>query len=249
MDDKRNSLQPKLITLYLIRSDCRASAARLLLLTLTHIMILDSVLFLGLVVLFLKLRKVKPWAPAIELDKNDLTYNKPIQELIVSESVISLTTIPLPILLLQLLTFFSDDFGQEVVKKYAFGLVLFFDAVLVLKLMVGRPRPNAATIEERFKEGKQEISMKMDYQLESRQSFPSAHSFLAAFASMFFVIVVRHGLKDQSIFSATIQVTLLLLGAYPGVCQANTFWHHWSDVVSGHLIGTLAAVYSYFYML
>lgn len=210
-------------------------------------MIWDWILFLGLIALFLKLRKVKPWAPFYELDPGDRVHGKPIQQLIVSEATISLTTMLLPILVLQVLCFLTEDVTQLDVKKYAFGLVLFFDAVLALKLMAGRPRPNANAIEQKFKEMKKEISMKLDYLLESRQSFPSAHSYLAAFASTFFAIVASR--LASGIVSATVQLTLILLGTYPGICQANTHWHHWSDVITGHAIGTLAAVYSYFYML
>lgn len=211
-------------------------------------MILDSILFIGLIALFLRLRKVKPWAPFYELEPDDRAHGKPIQELIVSEAVICLTTMVLPIPLLQALCFLTDGVTQAEVKKYAFGLFLFFDAVLVLKLMVGRARPNAIAIEKRFNEGKKEISMKLDHLLESRQSFPSGHSFLAAFTSTFFVIVVSR-LMGAGIVSSTVQLTLLLLGAYPGICQGNTYWHHWSDVIAGHAIGTLGALYSYFYML
>lgn len=208
----------------------------------------DWLLFVGLVLLFFKLRKLKPWIPYPGIEIDSTAHAKPIKELIISETWICLTTIPLPIILLLLLQTFAITSDSLIVKKFVFGLVLFFDAVLILKLMVCRPRPNAIAIEANFKQHKQEISMKMDMILESRQSFPSAHAYLAAFASTFFIIVSLL-VMEQGVVASTVQLTLFLLGTYPGICQANTHWHHWSDVIAGHVIGSIAAVYSYFVML
>ena len=208
----------------------------------------DWLLFACLVALFFKLRKLRPYIPYPDLGIDAAAHGKPIQKLIISESWICLTTILFPIILLQLLQTFFSPADQTLVKKYVFGLVLSFDGVLILKLMVGRARPNAIAIEAQFKEQKQEISMKMDMILESRQSFPSAHSFLAAFASTFFVMVSRSMLAP-GVVASTIQLVLFLLGTWPGICQGNTHWHHWSDVIAGHAIGSSAAVYSFFSML
>lgn len=141
----------------------------------------DWLLFAVLVVLFLKLRRLKPRVPYPDLHIDNVSHGKPIKELIVSESAICLTTILAPILMLLLLPTQPD--GETLVKKYMFGFIITFDAVLILKLMTGRPRPNAIAIEAQFKEQKEEVSMKIDMILESRQSFPSAHSFMSAFAS------------------------------------------------------------------
>lgn len=208
----------------------------------------DWLVFAVLVALFFQLRRMKPHVPYPGLDIDPKVHGKPIMKLIVSESWICLTTILFPIILLGLLQTLVTSADASLLKKYLFGLVLSFDAVLILKLIVCRPRPNAIAIEAQNKDKKQDISMKMDLTLESRQSFPSAHSYLAAFASTYFVLVSA-SMMQPGVVRSTIQIFLFLLGSYPGICQGNTYWHHWSDVIAGQAIGSSAALYSYFLML
>ena len=205
----------------------------------------EWVVFALHVILFLKLRKIKPFVPYPDLGIDGKKHGMPIKDLIVSESLITLTTILLPIPILLLLQSSSDPL---LLKKYLFGLILSFNFVLILKLMVGRPRPNAIAIESQYKKLKEEVSMKVDHLLESRQSFPSGHAFLSGFASTFFIVILFQTL-EKGIPSSTAQMLLFLLGTFPGICQANTYWHHWTDVIVGHLIGSVAAIYSHFFLL
>lgn len=100
-------------------------------------------------------------------------------------------------------------------------------------------------IEEYDCKGTDSIALK-----DSRLSFFSGHSSMSAYSMIFTVIYMQYKVKWQqlSLMRPLIQMSLIYLAFYTGLSRISDYKHHWSDVLVGMIIGTLAAVLSSHYV-
>ena len=85
---------------------------------------------------------------------------------------------------------------------------------------------------------------------QARQSFFSGHASISLQAAVFLVLYIHHRYaKSTGLVKALIQFVILLAGIYPGITQVNNYWHHWSDVLVGYIVGTLIAVINFNFVI
>lgn len=86
---------------------------------------------------------------------------------------------------------------------------------------------------------------------QARLSFPSGHSSLAMFTSvlLMFYIEFRVNSPRFTLIKPFVQFILLTLGVCCCYTRISDYWHHWSDVVAGSVIGVMFAVYTVFHMM
>ena len=84
--------------------------------------------------------------------------------------------------------------------------------------------------------------------LQARLSFPSGHSSSAAFVSVLLALYIEYAipLKQFNMIKPIIQFILISLGVSCGYTRISDYWHHWSDVLVGFVIGTVFAIYTIF---
>ncbi|XP_017479164.1 PREDICTED: putative phosphatidate phosphatase [Rhagoletis zephyria] len=86
---------------------------------------------------------------------------------------------------------------------------------------------------------------------ELHVSFPSAHSSLAFYAMLllcFYLHAVWHGRGTTRVLRHILQFLLLLVGCYIALSRVRDYWHHWSDVLAGALLGLVYAVLTAVYV-
>ncbi|KAK3862686.1 hypothetical protein Pcinc_031477 [Petrolisthes cinctipes] len=78
---------------------------------------------------------------------------------------------------------------------------------------------------------------------EARLSFPSGHASFSAFTMVYFVIYleVRYKFKTPRLVLPFLQFLCLMLAIYTSFSRIADYKHHWSDVLSGFLLGTTVA--------
>ena len=86
---------------------------------------------------------------------------------------------------------------------------------------------------------------------EARMSFPSGHSSTAAFTAVLIALYIQYSIsiKNFSLFKSVAQFLVISLGVACGYTRIADYWHHWSDVLAGLLIGTAFAVYTIFVLM
>ena len=144
--------------------------------------------------------------------------------------------------------------------KFVFGWLIAGLFVTYVKHTVGRLRPNflaANRIEfdsndhEWHETTLQEHARVCGKMLarESRFSFFSGHAILGMYAAAYMILYLQVKLLGyHSLVTHILQFCILLLGIYPGVTQARTYWHHPTDVAVGHLSGCVCAYLVFFYV-
>lgn len=83
---------------------------------------------------------------------------------------------------------------------------------------------------------------------ESRFSFFSGHAMMGMYAATYLIIYIQEKVVNKSLIVSLIQFGLILIGLFPGITQGRTYWHHWSDVAVGHVVGTVAAYLVFYYV-
>ncbi|XP_066967222.1 putative phosphatidate phosphatase isoform X4 [Macrobrachium rosenbergii] len=79
---------------------------------------------------------------------------------------------------------------------------------------------------------------------EARLSFPSGHASFSAYTMIYLVIYlqVRFKFKGPELLRPFLQFVCLMLTFYTSVSRISDYKHHWSDVLSGFIIGTIVAI-------
>ncbi|KAK4320824.1 hypothetical protein Pmani_008336 [Petrolisthes manimaculis] len=79
---------------------------------------------------------------------------------------------------------------------------------------------------------------------EARLSFPSGHASFSAFTMVYFVIYlqVRYKFKTPRLVLPFLQFMCLMMAIYTSFTRIADYKHHWSDVLSGFLLGTIVAI-------
>jgi membrane-associated phospholipid phosphatase len=122
----------------------------------------------------------------------------------------------------------------------------------VVKLLVGRPRPNFAARcwPDGVRVGVPGVpvcSGEAHSVREGRKSFPSGHTSLAtaglAYLSFFLLATVRPraAADGGAAWRTTAALSPLLLAMWVGLTRVRDYWHHWSDVATGAALGACIA--------
>jgi phosphatidate phosphatase len=80
--------------------------------------------------------------------------------------------------------------------------------------------------------------------LDMRQSFPSGHASLAASAMVFCAIYLQARMTWRGSYLGRhfCQFMLVALAIFTGLSRISDYMHHWSDVLTGLILGTVVAV-------
>lgn len=78
---------------------------------------------------------------------------------------------------------------------------------------------------------------------EARLSFPSGHSSFSAYTMLYLAIYLQARMtwSGSDLLRPLLQLVSLMMAWYTGMSRVSDYKHHWSDVLSGFLIGLIAA--------
>ncbi|KAI1286481.1 Phospholipid phosphatase 3 [Halotydeus destructor] len=137
---------------------------------------------------------------------------------------------------------------------FMFGLLVTTEICQFFKITVGRPRPNFLALNKieydvndhqlhylTFKEAKVD---KYTF-IASRGSFFSGHAACSLYVGVFFILYSNAIYDKKNYLTQIGQLLFLLVGCYPGVTQYRNYWHHWTDVFTGYVVGTVIAFLSF----
>lgn len=81
---------------------------------------------------------------------------------------------------------------------------------------------------------------------EARLSFPSGHSSFGAYCMVFLVLYIDIRMtfcKHLKLFKPFLQFVFVNMAILCGLSRVSDYKHHWSDVLTGLLLGTLVAIF------
>ncbi|XP_017123009.1 putative phosphatidate phosphatase [Drosophila elegans] len=145
---------------------------------------------------------------------------------------------------------------------FCFGLLLTFDATEVGKYTIGRLRPHfLAVCQPQLTDGSlcsdpsnlhryvenyecAGEGFTADDVRQSRLSFPSGHSSLAFYAMVYVALYLQRKLtwRGSKLGRHFVQFALVMVAWYTALSRVVDHWHHWSDVLSGSLLGVAGAL-------
>ncbi|XP_075160718.1 putative phosphatidate phosphatase [Haematobia irritans] len=157
--------------------------------------------------------------------------------------------------------------GERVMHCYAqlgyylFGLALTLVATHITKISVGRLRPHffavcqpqmpdGSTCKDSFNFGR----YIEDYQcvgenmtesnlLQVGQSFPSGHSSIFFYAMIYLAFYLQACLSTRAskLLKHLLQFIFIMFAWYVALSRISDYWHHWSDVLAGIILGSSIA--------
>lgn len=210
----------------------------------------------GVLFLFAKYL-TKHGKPAIQWhDGNDPSIRKPFvlptfsMEMIVSSSLLG----PL-VTMVAVYLFDSQLVDPRLFTRFIYGWCLNSFVCYFFKSIVGRLRPNFMAINTEEIATGRELYMAIlarnpDYKkffiLESRKSFYSGHAAASTFAGTFTVLFLHSLAPRADLLLSTVKVLIFIFSLYPGITQGICFFHHWTDVIAGHLFGAIFASFAFY---
>lgn len=156
----------------------------------------------------------------------------------------------------------SKAFGLKLEKSlstFAFGFLTQIILLTVLKKLTGRLRPhffevcrpnfkNSHCFKGNYIQSYNCTNSDTDPAIleQHYQSFPSGHASFMFYSMTFLILLTENKLKFQwSILLKTfIQFLCFITAIVVSISRVTDYWHHWSDVVIGGIIGTLFAIWS-----
>ncbi|XP_076330369.1 phospholipid phosphatase 1-like [Tachypleus tridentatus] len=86
--------------------------------------------------------------------------------------------------------------------------------------------------------------------LEARLSFPSGHASFSAYAMIYLIVYLQNRMvcPKNSLLRPFLQAGAFLIAWYIGLTRVMDFMHHWSDVLSGFLLGTVVSLLVVFFI-
>lgn len=144
---------------------------------------------------------------------------------------------------------------------YLFGLAMLTFTTILTKLCIGRLRPHfyavcqpmlsdGTTCQDVQNEGRYIASYTCsnanvtDFQFEQlNQSFPSGHASLMMYSMLYLAIYLQAALSTRisKLLKHLLQFLFVMFGWYVSLTRITDYWHHWSDVLAGALLGVLFA--------
>lgn len=199
-----------------------------------------------LLLVFVKIEKGDPFLRKIHPEELWL-YKNPITPSYVPSELLWVIVVFIPLGVICLFFFFKHDVADltQAILSLTYALVLNGNITTVIKLVVGRPRPDFFW--RCFPDGVSNPEMlctgNADIITEGRKSFPSGHSSFA-FTSMGFVSIYIAGLLgvfNQKGRGYNLRLLAFLLPLLFALCIALSrtcdYHHHWQDVLAGSLLG------------
>ncbi|KAH8419581.1 hypothetical protein KR222_007105 [Zaprionus bogoriensis] len=144
---------------------------------------------------------------------------------------------------------------------YLFGLAMLTFTTILTKLCIGRLRPHfyavcqpmlpdGSTCHDAQNEGRYIDSYTCsnanvtDFLFEQlNQSFPSGHASLMMYSMLYLAIYLQAALSTRisKLLKHLLQFLFVMFGWYVSLTRITDYWHHWSDVLAGALLGVLFA--------
>jgi len=86
---------------------------------------------------------------------------------------------------------------------------------------------------------------------EARLSFPSGHSTCSFYTGIFIALYIEYTvvIKHINLFKVCIQLLLICFALAVSLTRIMDYYHHWSDVLAGGLLGIIVAFFTIFYIL
>ncbi|XP_037956513.1 putative phosphatidate phosphatase, partial [Teleopsis dalmanni] len=148
------------------------------------------------------------------------------------------------------------------ISTFTFGMLLVLDATELGKYTIGRLRPHFMAVcqpiltdgttcndlSNRHRYIENYVCAGNGYRIEdvrqSRLSFPSGHSSIAFYVTVYLAIYLHYRLtwRGSKLLRHFLQFILLMLGWFTALSRVMDNWHHWSDVLVGILLGIVGAV-------
>uniref|UniRef100_W8BAN9 Putative phosphatidate phosphatase n=1 Tax=Ceratitis capitata TaxID=7213 RepID=W8BAN9_CERCA len=145
---------------------------------------------------------------------------------------------------------------------FTFGGLLTFEATEVGKFTIGRLRPHFISVcqpqlldgstcdspQNQYRYVEKYICLGNGFTLDdvqqSRLSFPSGHSSLSFFALVYMAIYLHYKVtwRGSQLTRHFLQFALVMLAWFTALSRVMDYWHHWSDVLFGGLLGVLMAL-------
>jgi len=207
-----------------------------------------------LLLLFVELERWTPFIRKIQPEELWL-YKNPMTDSYVPSNLLwtFVTFVPLSVIIINFLI------SRNVVDLTSASLVVTLAMPLngvitdILKLVVGRPRPDFAfrcwpdlggePPEDAFSGDTITCSGKHDTIMEGRKSFPSGHSSFsfAAWGFVFFYLSGKlgtfHCSRPISTWRLLLPITFLLIPTTIALSRTADYHHHWQDVLAGTILG------------
>ena len=191
-------------------------------------------------------------------DKNDPSIRKPFVAPVFSMSLLMWGSLFAPMLLVLLVYLLdSERVDPRIVIRLYFGWSLNGAICFVIKGFVGRLRPNFMVMNsEEIETGREAykaiIKKKPSYEtssiLESRKSFYSAHATAGSYSGTFAVLFLHSLSPKSNLIVSLVKIFVFILGLYPGITQGTAFFHHWTDILAGHLVGIFFAFFAFYFV-
>lgn len=146
-----------------------------------------------------------------------------------------------------------------VIGVFLFGAACSQLSTDVMKYTIGRLRPHFYTVcqpnidcnkfENRFKYHEEFNCTNINYVdtkrilKEMRLSFPSGHSSFSMYSMLYFSIYLQSRMTwdGSKLLRHTLQFLAITSSIFTGMTRISDYKHHWSDVLSGFLIGATTA--------
>ena len=184
----------------------------------------------------------------------DPSIRRPLLPPLLSLSAVLLVSFVAPSLLICLLCP-GTDHRVSTFKRFSFAFLTNVLVMLFAKRTVGRLRPHflaaaapdlLATPSDRFISAAEGSAYASDRRSgwDARRSFFSGHASLGSGSAVFLVLLMQQTCA-RSLVRSTVQAALLLTGLHAGVTQAQRFWHHWTDVVTGYAVGAALSLLAF----
>lgn len=82
--------------------------------------------------------------------------------------------------------------------------------------------------------------------VDFRLSFPSGHASFSAYTAVFIVLYMQYAIRTASfqLSKVFVQFVFICLAVACSLSRISDYFHHWSDVLAGFLIGMFSAIYT-----
>ncbi|XP_068149096.1 putative phosphatidate phosphatase [Drosophila tropicalis] len=144
---------------------------------------------------------------------------------------------------------------------YLFGLAMLTFTTILSKLCIGRLRPHffevcqpmmpdGSNCHDPQNHGRYIDSYSCsnanvtDFQYQQlNQSFPSGHASMIMYAMLYLAIYLQAALSTRvsKLLKHLLQFLFVMFGWYVALSRITDYWHHWSDVLAGVVLGVLFA--------
>lgn len=144
---------------------------------------------------------------------------------------------------------------------YLFGLAMLTFTTLLTKVCIGRLRPHFfAVCQPLLADGSScqdaqnvgryissytcsNANMTDFLHEQLNQSFPSGHASMTMYSMLYLAIYLQAALSTRisKLLKHLLQFLFVMFGWYVSLTRITDYWHHWSDVLAGALLGVLFA--------